>query len=109
MGSVYRQNIAEIATEEFEDGPVMINFLTGRYFTLNRAGHRLWSVLKAGADDARLVSVLADPPSLPAAEVERIGQDVRSFLDTLIKERLLAEVIGAAPIQSPAPVRSGRA
>ena len=43
MGSVYRQNIAEIATEEFEDGPVMINFLTGRYFTLNRAGHRLWS------------------------------------------------------------------
>jgi len=94
MSRIYQHNLSEIAAEEFEDGPVMINFLTGRYFTLNRSGRRLWAELQEGADETRLASALADLEKLPQLEAERIRRDVRLFLDRLINERLVAEVIG---------------
>jgi Coenzyme PQQ synthesis protein D (PqqD) len=94
MSRIYQHNLSEIAAQEFEDGPVMINFLTGRYFTLNRSGHRLWAELQEGADEARLASALADLGQMSRLEAERLRQDVRLFLDRLINERLVAEVIG---------------
>jgi len=93
MSKIYRHNDAEVATEDFDDGAVMINFLTGRYFSLNGAGNRLWAALKSGADEAGLAAVMADMRTLPEAEAGRVLQDVRAFLETLVRERLVAEVV----------------
>jgi len=96
MSRIYRRNDTEVATEDFDDGSVMINFLTGRYFSLNEAGNRLWAALKSGADEAGLTAVMADRRTLPEAEAGRVLQDVRAFLETLVRERLVAEVVADA-------------
>lgn len=95
---LYRHNSPEIATETFDDGVVAINFLTGRYFSFNPAGEKIWGAFATAADPAALAAALA-------AETgdESLAEGVRAFVDDLVRERLLARVGDAAAPPPPPP------
>jgi hypothetical protein len=93
MEVTYRHNDAEIAVERFDDGTVMINFLTGRYFALNPLGELLWSLLRSGATGRQLASFLAAQPVFSGIPPATIEADVTAFLAVLAAERLVAELV----------------
>jgi hypothetical protein len=88
--TVYCQNSQEIAMERFEDGPVMINFLTGRYFSLNPWAELIWNSLATGQSEGQLLSALGKLPVTQAVPSEQLTADIRSFLGILIEQRLVA-------------------
>jgi len=88
MAQAFRHNEAEIAVEQFEDGTVIINFLTGRYFALNDTGHLLWDALRLGADATGLADLLASCRRPPGTNPD-VAADAEAFLDCLVRERLV--------------------
>ena len=83
----YCQNRSEIASERFDDGLVIINFLTGRYFSMNGTGEAVWYALATPASRDELGRTLASMASAPAPE--QVQSDLDRFLDVLIEHRLL--------------------
>lgn len=99
---LYRQNSAEIATEAFEDGVVAINFLTGRYFSFNPAGEKVWTAFATPTDPAAVAAAIA-----AEAGDESVAEGVRLFVADLLRERLLAPV-GEAAAPPPPPAVTER-
>ncbi|MCS6931137.1 MAG: PqqD family peptide modification chaperone [Acetobacteraceae bacterium] len=91
-----RHNSAEIATETFEDGVVSINFLTGRYFSFNPLGEKVWDAFADAADPDAVAAAIAAEAGDPG-----LAEGVRLFVEDLLRERLLAR-IGEAPPPPPA-------
>jgi len=86
MDSVFQQNSAEIASETFDDGLVSINFLTGRYFTMNRTGELVWACLAEGSTAKEIADWLA---SAGGVGRDVVLADVTAFLETLSSERMI--------------------
>jgi hypothetical protein len=84
--TVFQQNVAEVASETFDDGLVSINFLTGRYFTMNRCGELVWASLVEASTAASIAENLARGAS---ADPARVLADVVVFLETLKSERMV--------------------
>ena len=89
----YCQNLSEIASERFDDGLVIINFLTGRYFAMNRLGEALWDVCAAPTTRESMTGVLTCLDGAPDAG--GIATDLEAFLNTLLENRLLVAAEGA--------------
>lgn len=89
MTSIYRRNDPELAAEQFEDGVVIINFLTGRYFSLNSTAEVVWEFLKDDYSFEQIVAGLASHCHLPPSETASLDADVAEFLEKLTRERLV--------------------
>lgn len=89
MTSIYRRNDAELAAEQFEDGLVIINFLTGRYFSMNSTAEAVWALLEQGCSARGLVAGLAEHCAVPETDTATLQADVGAFLEKLVQERLV--------------------
>jgi hypothetical protein len=86
MQTFFGQNAAEVASESFDDGLVLINFLTGRYFTMNRSGELVWACLSSATTAETITDHVA---RTAGAERDRVSSDVEQFLETLKSERMV--------------------
>jgi hypothetical protein len=89
MTCIYRRNDAELAAEQFEDGLVIINFLTGRYFSMNSTAEVIWTLLEHGCSSDELAVRLNEHCVVPATAAARLTADVGEFLAKLVQERLV--------------------
>jgi hypothetical protein len=70
-----------------EDGTVVLDMRSNRYFTLNETGAFVWGLLERGATESEIVERVTEEFEVAAAEAEAA---VRELLDTL-RERQLVE------------------
>jgi hypothetical protein len=89
MTCIYRRNDAELAAEQFEDGLVVINFLTGRYFSMNSTAEFVWTLLEHGCSSEALVKLLAEYCAVPVTDAAKLCVEVDVFLAKLVQERLV--------------------
>lgn len=88
-------NHSEIAVEKFDDGPVIINFLTGRYFSLDAWGELVWQYFSGGLNQIQLEEHILNLPLISELEKAQVKIDVERFVATLIEQRLLAPLSGS--------------
>lgn len=89
MTCIYRRNDAELAAEQFEDGLVVINFLTGRYFSMNSTAECIWMLLEHGCSSEGIVTQLAEYCAVPATDAAQLCVEVSAFIAKLEQERLV--------------------
>lgn len=84
---------AEVATAKVIDGEaIVINVVTGRYYSLEGSGAIAWAWLAAGATLGEAAAALADRFGVDAA---RARDDVAPLADELVAEQLLVRGDGA--------------
>jgi Coenzyme PQQ synthesis protein D (PqqD) len=85
----------EVATAKVIDGEaIVINVVTGRYYSLEGAGALAWTWLAAGATVAEAAAVLASRFGVDEAQAR---QDVAPLADELVADELLVRGDGVAP------------
>jgi len=89
MTSIYRRNDAELAAEQFEDGLVIINFLTGRYFSMNSSAEVVWALLEHGCSSDEIAARLGEHCLVTGTDAALLAADVVAFLEKLVQERLV--------------------
>lgn len=101
MATAYVQNVESVTSERFDDDTVVINFLTGTYFSLRGSAPLIWSLLQAPTSLDGILAAVVDDPS--AAR-----HDVQAMLDGLIVEKCVLTVevdeAGSGGLHSRAPV-----
>jgi hypothetical protein len=102
MTCIYRRNDAELAAEQFEDGLVIINFLTGRYFSMNSTAEVIWMLLEHGCSSDELAARLGEHCVVPATDAARLATEVGEFLAKLVQERLVCSdaTMAVSPVAS---------
>ncbi|MFF4898481.1 lasso peptide biosynthesis PqqD family chaperone [Streptomyces sp. NPDC001068] len=70
----------DVVTTETDDGAVLLNLKTGRYFQLNATGSGVLRQLLDGCAPDDIATALADRHKIPS---ERAENDVRAILDQL--------------------------
>ena len=91
MAQAWIVNFASVAAEQFDTEMVIINFDTGRYFSMGGSAAWAWEALKNGASVAALGRNLA----LTARE------DLATFIERLSREKLI--VPADAPVADTVP------
>src|SRR5207247_1719921 len=79
----YRVNSEQVINETIDGEAIMIDLATGAYFSLDRVGGDIWSVLEQGATAEEIVEALA-------ARYDAALGDIHAGVNTLV-ERLVAE------------------
>jgi len=69
-----------------EDGSVLINLQSGKVFSLNGVGARIWTMLEQGTSLDGVLDALGHEYNLPSAELET---DLDGFIDELARKDLL--------------------
>jgi hypothetical protein len=69
-----------------EDGSVLIQLQTGRVFSLNGTGARIWTMLESGASFDGVVEALNREYEVPS---EELRNDLDSFINELARKNLL--------------------
>jgi Coenzyme PQQ synthesis protein D (PqqD) len=88
---------ADVPHERVDDEVIVINLLTGTYFSLREAAADVWTMLTDGADLDGVAAALAEAHGLDQAAVH---SDVACFVDALVDAGLL--VVDAAGVAVPA-------
>jgi hypothetical protein len=89
----YRIPDPAVAHQLIDGEVVIINFITGRYYSVSGSGTVLWEALVAGASPSEAIATLAaryDPAGVD------LGATVTEFLGRLEAEGLVAASHGAA-------------
>lgn len=76
----------EVTITEFEDESVLLNLETKTYYTLNKPGVFVWSLLKDGLLPSEIVNRVQDEFSVDREVAEK---NVLHLVDELIKEKLV--------------------
>ncbi len=90
---------SEVATAKVIDGEaIIINVVSGRYYSLEGAGGLAWTLLAGGATFAEAAGVLGDQYEVDSA---RAQADLERLAAELLDEQLLVRAEGAAPAAVP--------
>ncbi len=73
-------------TPSDEDGSVLINLRSGKVFSLNGVGAKVWSMIESGASYDGVLDALSHEYNLPSAELR---SDLDGFLKELSRKDLL--------------------
>jgi hypothetical protein len=68
------------------DGAIVLDVHQGQMFNLNTVGSRILELLETGSDEYQIVSVISEEFH---ADQEVVANDLREFIDSLRKHRLL--------------------
>lgn len=79
-------------TPSDEDGSVLINLQSGKVFSLNGVGAKVWTMLERGADFDGVLDALSREFNLASAELRN---DVDVFINDLAKKNLLKVTAGS--------------
>ena len=74
-----------------EDGSVLINLQSGKVFSLNGVGAKIWTMLEQGTSFNGVLDELSREYNLPSAELEN---DLDDFVDELERKHLLKVTAG---------------
>jgi Coenzyme PQQ synthesis protein D (PqqD) len=76
-----------------QDGAIVLDIQQGQMFNLNLVGSRVLEVLKSGASESQIVDVISREFDVSRSVAEN---DVREFIETLKKHRLVEECQSSA-------------
>jgi hypothetical protein len=82
----FKINTPKVIHENFDDEVVIINLDTGNYYSFDRIGAGVWSLLEAGASFAEVIQRAVERYQGDRAEIENLLQ---SFIKELQKEELI--------------------
>jgi hypothetical protein len=93
----YRVNSSQVINETIDGEPIMINLATGGYYTLDRVGGDVWSLLEAAlpVDD-----IVAELGRRYEATEDDIRRGVEDLLQRLSGEELVVPCDDAEPVQA---------
>lgn len=77
--SVYVQNTEAVTSETFDDDTVLINFLTGTYFSLRGSAPIIWSLLQSPVSLDEILSAIS-------GDTDEARNAVQQMLDLLVAE-----------------------
>ena len=98
----YRVNSPQVINETIDGEAIMINLATGAYYSLDRVGGDVWTVLEHGATVDDVVTALQ---ARYDGTAEDMTAGVGALVDQLVAEELIVQADGnGAP---PAPEASG--
>jgi Coenzyme PQQ synthesis protein D (PqqD) len=75
-----------VVHQHLEGEVVLVHLRTNRIYALNRTGSRLWHLLLAGYDLARIKETLLEEFEVDAEQLDR---EVESLLSSLVAEELV--------------------
>jgi hypothetical protein len=84
----------EVVVTELEDGAVLLNMETRRYYSLNDSGLEIWRRIGAAASEQELAANLS---GLFEAEESRVQAAVAGFVPELERERLVVSATESEP------------
>jgi hypothetical protein len=102
----YRVNSPQVINETIDGEAIMINLATGSYYSLDRVGGEVWSLLEASlaVDD-----IVAELGRRYEATEDDIRRGVNDLLQRLLGEELLLPCDDAEPVRAfsmePAPAK----
>ncbi|MEX1258778.1 MAG: PqqD family protein [Gemmatimonadota bacterium] len=103
----FRARTDDVAWKVVEGEAVLVHAESSAYYGLNRTGTALWEALTSGpCSPDELVSGLSQQLDAPP---QQAGQDVDTFLRSLVGAGLATEVPDASETSSGSGVRLGRA
>jgi hypothetical protein len=73
-------------TPSDEDGSVLINLQSGKVFSLNGVGAKVWTMIERGASLDGVVDALSHEYNVPSADLRN---DLDGFIDELARKDLL--------------------
>jgi hypothetical protein len=89
-------NEAEVAAEVFDGEAIILNLATGAYYSMDRAGGLIWTLIVGGHSleetTATLLARYDVPPERARADVERVA-------DNLVRENLVLVAQDVRPAQ----------
>ena len=71
-----------------QDGAIVLDVQQGQMFNLNLVGSRILELLESGASDGEIANVVSREFN---ADIEMVGYDVKEFLETLERYKLLKD------------------
>lgn len=83
---LYRANLPAVAHEAFEDEAILIQFESGRYYSLNETGRDAWQEIVRGASAASIARALAQRYDAPEPA---ILDALAPFLEALTEQALV--------------------
>ena len=93
----FRMNEAEVAAEVFDGEAIILNLATGAYYSLDRAGGFIWSMIADGHSLEETTAILLAryevSPEQARADVERVTAD-------LVQEHLVLVAEDVRPARS---------
>lgn len=94
----YRANNPQVINETIDGEAIMINLVTGAYYSLDRIGGDVWAVLEHGASPDEVAEELSVRYDAPA---DAIGAGVSALIERLVAEDLIVEAPDASPRPAP--------
>ena len=94
-----RVNTDEVAGEVVESEAILINFGTGRYYTMDKVGVTVWQLIEGCHNIREIASILSDRY---VAEADDVLRDLENLVHVLIEERL---VVFDEQVTFPTPVK----
>src|ERR1700728_3297901 len=98
MATGYAQNAESVTSETFDEDTVVINFLTGTYFSLRGSAPAIWSLLQAPTSLDGILAALAPDPNAARGEV-------KAMLDHLVAENCIQPVDSEEREEGGSPTR----
>jgi hypothetical protein len=84
--TIIRAKETDVAGKIIEGEAILINLANGMYYSMDKVGAHLWSILATGSSIDRLAGIVAAHYDVPEAEVKL---DVRSLVHELHAEGLI--------------------
>lgn len=81
-----RLNEEEVVAKLIEDEAILINLVSGVYYSMDGCGARVWSLIEAGAALETIIATLASEYDVP---MPRASEDVRRLIAELLEQRLV--------------------
>jgi hypothetical protein len=81
-----RLNSPNVISETIEDETIIINLLTGTYYSLRGSGAEIWAAIQAGSSEEQLVEELVERYD---ADRETIASAVEDVIEELRSEELV--------------------
>jgi len=79
---------ARVLAQQAADSLLLLDPESGRYYTLDEVGARIWALCDGDRSIAEIVSALCEEYDAPPGDVE---SDARELLDELAGERLVVD------------------
>jgi Coenzyme PQQ synthesis protein D (PqqD) len=81
---------AHVLARSVGDDTVLLDLQQDEYFSLDRVGTRVWSLISAGNSLGKIVSRITDEYGVDG---DRVETDVRALVDELVASGLLLEKV----------------
>jgi Coenzyme PQQ synthesis protein D (PqqD). len=87
----------EVASKVVDGEAILINLANGMYYSLEKVGGLVWSMVTGGSSIARIAEVISERYSIPVAQAQ---EDVRRLVEELLADGLIVVSDGEVGVSS---------